>query len=125
MVHSQADYEAAVEASQILFSNKAAEALHALDEATLLDVMDGVPRFEVSADEVRSGQLRLGDLLTDKAAVFPSKGEYRKMVQGGGVSVNKEKLTDPMACADESMLLNGKYILVQKGKKNYYLLIAR
>ena len=125
MVHSAEDYEAAVEASQILFSNKAAEALHGLDEATLLDVMDGVPRFEVSMDAITSGETKLGDLLTDSAAVFPSKGEYRKMVQGGGVSINKEKLTDPMAVATADMLLNGKYILVQKGKKNYFLLIAR
>ncbi len=125
MVHSAEDYEAAVEASQILFSNKAAEALHHLDESTLLDVMDGVPRFEVSLEAITSGQTKLGDLLTDMAAVFPSKGEYRKMVQGGGVSVNKEKLTDPMAVATADMLLNGKYILVQKGKKNYFLLIAR
>lgn len=125
MVHSAEDYEAAVEASQILFSNKAAEALHSLDEATLLDVMDGVPRFDVPMDAIVSGQTKLGDLLTDMAPVFPSKGEYRKMVQGGGVSVNKEKLTDPMATASADMLLNGKYILVQKGKKNYFLLIAR
>ena len=125
MVHSEADYQAALEASQILFNPKATEALRKLDEATLLDVMDGVPRFSVSRDAVVSGKTRLADLLTEPmAAVFPSKGEFRKMVQGGGVSVNKEKLTDANAVADAGMLLDDKYILIQRGKKNFFLLIA-
>lgn len=124
MVHSAADYEAAVEASQILFSNKAGDILHRIDEATLLAVMEGVPQFEVSRADITDG-IKMADLLTDKAAVFPSKGEMRKMVQGGGVSINKEKLTDPYAPASSDMLLNDKYILVQRGKKNYYLLIVR
>ena len=125
MVHSKADYEAAVEASQILFSNQAAEALRKLDEATLLDVFEGVPQFEVSIDDIKSGNLKLGELLTDKAVVFPSKGEFRKMVQNGGVSVNKVKVTDPMTDVTEDMLLDGRYIIAQKGKKNYFLLIAK
>ena len=124
MVHSAADYEAAVEASQIRFSNAAAEALHMLDEKTLMDVFDGVPTFEVSRQDVVDG-IKLADLLVDKAAVFPSKGEFRKMVQQNAVSINKEKLTDPMAQASVDMLLNDKYILVQRGKKNYYLLIVK
>lgn len=124
MVHSAEDYEAAVEASQILFSNKAGEILHKIDEPTLLAVMEGVPTFEVSRQAIADG-IKLADLLTDAAPVFPSKGEMRKMVQGGGVSINKEKVADPYAPADLSMLLNGKYILVQRGKKNYYLLIAK
>ena len=124
MVHSAEDYEAAVEASQILFSNKAGEILHKIDEPTLLAVMEGVPTFEVSRQAIADG-IKLADLLTDAAPVFPSKGEMRKMVQGGGVSVNKEKVTDPYAPADLSMLLNDKYVLVQRGKKNYYLLIAK
>ncbi len=125
MVHSEADYQAAVEASQILFNPKATEALRKLDEATLLDIMDGVPRFTVSREAVISGETRMADLLTEPmAAVFPSKGEFRKMVQGGGVSVNKEKLTDANAFATADMLLDNKYILVQRGKKNFYLLIA-
>ncbi|MDE6418831.1 MAG: tyrosine--tRNA ligase, partial [Duncaniella sp.] len=123
MVHSAADYEAAVEASQILFSNKAGEILHKIDEATLLAVMEGVPQFNIPRSAVEEGT-KLADLLTDVAAVFPSKGEMRKMVQGGGVSVNKEKVTDPYMAVDPSMLLAGKYILVQRGKKNYYLLIV-
>ncbi|MDE6460717.1 MAG: tyrosine--tRNA ligase, partial [Paramuribaculum sp.] len=125
MVHSSEDYEAAVEASQILFSNNTADALHKLDEETLLQVMEGVPQHEVSLAEIQSGELKLVDLLTDKAPVFPSKGEMRKMTQQGGVSINKEKVTDPYSTISESNLLAGKYILAQRGKKNYFLLIAK
>ncbi len=125
MVHSEEDYNAAVEASQILFSNKASEALHNLDEATLLDVMEGVPQFEIALDDVRSGEVKLGDLLVEKAPVFPSKGELRKLAQQGGLSVNKEKMADINVPVTADMLLNDRYILVQKGKKNYFLLIAR
>lgn len=124
MVHSEADYEAAVEASQILFSNKAKEILHKIDEDTLLAVMEGVPRFEVERADIESG-IKLADLLTEKANVFTSKGEMRKMVQGGGLSINKEKVTDPYKETTPAILLNNKYILVQKGKKNYYLLIVK
>jgi len=123
MVHSEKDYEMAVEASQILFSNKATDILHRIDEATLLAVMDGVPRFEIPRNLLEGG-VKLIDLTTDIAHVFPSKGEMRKMTQGGGVSINKEKVTDPQMTVDVSMLLNGKYILVQRGKKNHNLLIA-
>ncbi len=124
MVHSEEDYNAAVEASQILFSNNTADALHHLDEKTLLDVFEGVPTFEVALSDIQDG-IRLADLMTEKAAVFPSKAEFRKMVQGGGFSVNKEKVTDPQAAASADMLLNGKYIIAQRGKKNYFLIIAR
>ncbi|WP_301744962.1 tyrosine--tRNA ligase [uncultured Duncaniella sp.] len=112
MVHSAEDYEMAVEASQILFR---------IDEATLLAVMEGVPQFEISRSLIAEG-VKLADLLTDHAAVFPSKGEMRKMVQGGGVSINKEKISDAYAPVSADMLLNDKYILVQRGKKNYFLL---
>lgn len=125
MVHSAADYEAAVEASQILFSNNTGDALHRLDEETLLQVMDGVPRYEVAMDTINSGELKLVDLLTDLAPVFPSKGEMRKMTQQGGLSINKEKVTDPYTIVTPDMLLAGKYILAQRGKKNYFLLIAK
>ncbi|MBO4943565.1 MAG: tyrosine--tRNA ligase [Muribaculaceae bacterium] len=124
MVHSAEDLRAAQEASQILFSNNTADALHRLDESTLLDVFEGVPQFEVDRSDIEAG-IRLADLLTEKAAVFPSKGEMRKLVQGGGVSINKEKLTDPQAVASVDMLLADRYILVQKGKKNYFLLIVK
>lgn len=121
MVHSAEEYEKAVEASQILFSNKAGDALRQLDEKTLLDVMEGVPQFEVDRKAIEEG-VKLADLITDMAPVFPSKGEMRKMVQGGGVSVNKEKVSDPYMTVTPEMLLNGRYLLVQRGKKNYFLL---
>ncbi len=123
MVHSEADYNAAVEASQILFSNKAEEALRHLDEKTLLDVFEGVPTFTVSKAELEAG-VPLLELLAAKTAVFPSKGEARKMTQQGGVSINKKKVTDPNTVITAEELLNGKYLLAQRGKKNYYLLIA-
>ncbi len=124
MVHSEQDYEMAVEASQILFSNKAKDILHKIDEDTLLAVFEGVPQFEVSLDALSAGVPAI-NLLTDSAAVFPSKGEMRKMTQGGGVSINKEKIADPNMTIDNSFLLNDKYILAQRGKKNYFLLIAK
>jgi len=123
MVHSEEDYQAAVEASTILFGNATSEALKKLDEDTLLAVFDGVPQFTISKEILEAG-VKAIDLLTDIAAVFPSKGEMRKLVQSGGVSINKEKLEQQDEIIDSSKLLNSKYILVQKGKKNYYLLTA-
>lgn len=124
MVHSEADYNAAVEASQILFSNKAGELLHNIDEQTLLDIFEGVDKFEIERGDL-DGSVNIASLLTDKAKVFPSKGELRKLAQGNGLSINKDKVTDINLPATETMLLNGKYILIQKGKKNYYLLIVK
>ena len=124
MVHSLEDYEAAVEASNILFGNSTSEALKKLDEDTLLAVFDGVPQFEISRDELSAG-VKAIDLFTEKAAVFASKGEMRKLVQSGGISINKEKLADAEILIDCSSLLDEKYLLVQRGKKNYYLLIAK
>ncbi len=124
MVHSKEDYDAAVEASSILFGNATADALKKLDEETFLSVFEGVPTFEISKDEF-SGGVKIVDLLTDKAAVFPSKGECRKMIQAGGFSINKEKWSSVDACLDDSHLLNGRYILAQKGKKNYYLIVVK
>ena len=121
MVHSEEDYNAAVEASQILFSNKASETLRKIDEDTLLAVFEGVPQFEISADDL-NGETKIADLLTDKAPVFPSKAELRKLAQQGGFAINKEKVADVYAPASADMLLNNKYILIQKGKKNYFLL---
>ncbi len=123
MVHSEEEYNAAVEASQILFSNKAQDALRSLDEKTLLDVFEGVPQFTVEKAKIEAG-IPVLDLLASETAVFPSKGEARKMVQGGGVSINKEKVSDPNAVIGADSLLQGKYVLAQRGKKNYYLLIA-
>ena len=125
MVHSAEDYNAAVEASSILFSKNANETLRHIDEDTLLAVFEGVPTFEIERADLEGDGTKLIDLLTEKAAVFPSKAEMRKLTQGGGLSVNKEKVADPFAVATTALLLNDKYILVQKGKKNYYLLLAK
>ena len=122
LVHSQEALDTAIQASGILFGKATREALESLDEQTLLDVFDGVPHFDVNADQI--GQPAV-ELLTQAAPVFASKGEMRKLVQGGGVSVNKEKLTAfdrPITSED---LIDGKYILVQRGKKNYFLLTVK
>lgn len=124
MVHSEEDYNAAVEASAILFGNATADALRHLDEETFLAVFEGVPSFEVSLEALNTG-VKAVELLTDAAPVFPSKGETRKMIQAGGFSINKEKFTDVDGVLNSSNLINGRYILAQKGKKNYYLLIAK
>ncbi len=119
MVHGAEEYEKAVEASGILFGNATSDALKRLDEQTLLSVFDGVPQYELSKDKLGSNVL---ELLAVETQVFPSKGEARKMIQANGVSINKEKFTDPNGAIDNSFLVNDKYVLVQKGKKNYYLL---
>ncbi len=123
MVHSREDYEQAVEASNILFGKATKETLQKVDEQTLLAVFEGVPQFEVSKDDIENCDILT--LCTEKAAIFPSKGEMRKLVQGGGVSINKEKVADASAKAGAEALIAGKYLLVQKGKKNYYLIIAK
>ena len=123
MVHSEQDYEMAVEASSILFGNATSDSLKKLDEETLLAVFDGVPTFEVSREEVLGKKLM--DVLTENAAVFASKGEMRKLIQNGGFAVNKEKVSDLELSLEAELLLNEKYLLVQKGKKNYYLLILK
>ena len=121
MIHSKEEYEKAVEASAILFGGSTSEALRKLDEETLLQVFEGVPQFRIARAELG---LPFVDLCAEKAQVFPSKGECRKMVQGGGVSLNKEKVADAAREVTEADLIAGKYLLVQKGKKNYFLLIA-
>ncbi len=124
MVHSEEDYNAAVEASNILFGNATSEALRKLDEDTLLSVFEGVPQYEVSKAEIEAG-IKAVDLFAEKAMIFASKGEMRKLVQGGGVSLNKEKLTVFDQVITAADLLDEKYLLVQRGKKNYYLIIAK
>ena len=124
MVHSKEDYEVSIEASNILFGNSTSEALKKLDEDTLLAVFEGVPQFEISKEELSKG-IKAVDLFVELTTVFPSKGEMRKLVQSGGVSLNKEKLGASDMEINTSYLLGGKYLLVQKGKKNYFLLIAK
>ncbi len=120
MIHSAEEWERAVEASNILFGGATSEALRSLDEQTLLQVFEGVPQFNISREELGCTFV---DMCGDKAKIFGSKGECRKMVQGGGVSLNKEKVADPMRAITSEDLIAEKYLLVQKGKKNYYLVI--
>ncbi len=124
MIHSEEDYNMAVEASNILFGKSTKESLLKLDEKTFLEVFDGVPQFTVSCDELAAG-IKAIDLCTEKAAIFPSKGEMRKMTQGGGVSINKEKLAQQDQVITTKDLIDDKYLLVQKGKKNYFLIICQ
>ncbi len=123
MVHSREDYEMAVEASNILFGKSTKESLLKLDEQTFLDVFNGVPRYEVSRDQL--GQPAVDLFNQEGMDIFPSKSEMRKLVKGGGVSLNKEKLIafDQTVTAED--LIDGKYLLVQKGKKNYSLVIVK
>ncbi|MDR0812104.1 MAG: tyrosine--tRNA ligase [Paludibacter sp.] len=123
LVHSQDDYDAAVEASGILFGNATAESLKKLDEETFLSVFEGVDTFKISKSEIADG-IKIIDLLTEKAPVFPSKNELRKLVQSGGASINKEKIANFDDSITDAVLLNGKYLLVTKGKKNNFILIA-
>src|SRR5574344_661878 len=124
MVHSRQDYDDAVEASGILFGKGTKETLQKFDEETLLSVFEGVPTFEVSRDELSAG-VKAVDFLTEKAAVFASKGEVRKLVQGEGVSVNKEKLAAFDAEIKTTDLIEDKLLVVKKKKKNYFLIIAK
>jgi len=123
MVHSKDDFEMAVEASRILFGSGTAETLRKLDEQTFLSVFEGVPQYKISRTELQAG-INVVELLTDYAAVFPSKGELRRTIQGNGLNINKERVEEPEFTVNESSLIGEKYILIQKGKKNYFLLIA-
>ena len=122
LVHSRKDYDFAVKATSILFSNDTAQTLKELNEDQLLQVMEGVPSIEIEK-EILNKNIDLISLLSD-TKIFPSKGEARKMLAGGGVFVNKEKVTSVDAFVNKEMLLNERYMLIQKGKKNYYLLKA-
>ncbi len=119
MVHGEAEYENAVAASQMLFGNSTSEQLRKLDERTFLAVFSGVPTFDVAAEELPTD---IVDLLAVKTQVFPSKGEARKMIQGGGVSINKDKVSDPARQISSDDIVDGKYILAQRGKKNYFII---
>ena len=122
-VHSAKSYEAAVEASEILFGKGTAEALLNLSEEDLLAVFEGVPQVNLSRNELESG-INLIEFLSDKTAIFASRGEAKKMVQGGGVFLNKHKQDDMNKNVSVKELLKNRYILAQKGKKNYYLIRA-
>lgn len=123
MVHSRQELEAAIEASGILFGNSTADALKKIDEETLLQIFEGVPQFKVSKEKLSQG-VKAVDLFTEDAQVFPSKGEMRKLVQSGGVMINKEKVNTFDQIIDTNYLISNKYLLAQRGKKNYFLLIV-
>ena len=123
MVHSREDYESAVDASQILFGKSTSETLRSIDEETFLQVFEGVPQFHVSKEKLAGG-VKAVDLLTEIAPVFPSKGEMRKTLQAGGVLINKERLDNADKIIDAAALIGGKYIVTQRGKKSYFLLVA-
>ena len=123
MVHSREDYDTAVRASEILFGNATKETLSSIDEETFLSVFDGVPMAEVAKSDF-DGSTGLLDLLVSKCGFFKSNGELRKLIQSGGISINKEKISDPQYMPTTDDLVEGSYMLVQKGKKNYFLVHA-
>ena len=122
LVHSKEALDAAIEASGILFGKSTKESLLKLDEQTFLDIFDGVPQYTIGKDQLNQPAV---EILTQAAPVFASKGEMRKLVQGGGVSLNKEKLSAFDKVITEDDLIDGKYLLAQKGKKNYFLLTVK
>ena len=119
MVHGEQEYENALSASRMLFGNATSDELRKLDERTFLAVFSGVPTFEIQKSDLPCNII---DLLSVKTQVFPSKGECRKMIQGGGVSINKDKVADVEYEVSEKDIVDGKYILAQRGKKNYNLI---
>lgn len=121
--HSAEALETALKTSEFLFGNGSLEFINSLSDEEVLDVFDGLPQFMISGKELSPG-INLTDLLAEKTQVFPSKGEARKMISGGGVSINKEKVADPAQVITMDNLIRGKFLVAQKGKKNYYLIIV-
>ncbi|MFI3261947.1 MAG: tyrosine--tRNA ligase [Rikenellaceae bacterium] len=118
MIHSKEEYEKAVAASGILFGNATTDVLKTLDETTLLQIFEGVPQFELSTEDLGAS---FNDLFAEKVKVFASKGELRRLITGGGIAMNKAKVTDGTTVVTAEDLIAEKYILLQKGKKNYFL----
>ncbi len=123
MIHGEENYRTVVEASGILFGGATADALRRLDERTLLQVLEGVPQYRIPRQTLEDG-IGFVELTAAACGIFPSKGEARKLIQGGGVSLNREKVSSPDLTVTDKDLIAGKYLLVQKGKKNYYLITA-
>lgn len=121
--HSEKDYEMAIKTSEFLFSNGSLEFLEELEHDAVLDVFDGIPQFTVSREELNAG-INVLDFLAVHTQVFPSKGEAKKMLQGGGVSMNREKLSDVELIVGKEHLVSDRYIIAQRGKKNYFLIIV-
>lgn len=121
--HSEEALKTALKTSEFLFGTGSVDFLNQLNDEEVLEVFEGVPQFKISKSELSAG-LTVTDLLAEKSQVFASKGEAKKMIIGGGVSLNREKLGDPATVINSSQLVKGKYLIAQKGKKNYFLLIA-
>ncbi|SDL77049.1 tyrosyl-tRNA synthetase [Daejeonella rubra] len=121
--HSFDALQTALKTSDFLFGNGSLEFLNSLSKEDVLEVFEGLPQFTISKDEFSAG-INATDLLAEKTTVFPSKGEARKMISGGGVSINKEKIADPALILNTENLINGKFLVAQKGKKNYFLIMA-
>ena len=124
LIHGEDAYLSALEASQILFGNATSETLRKIDEPTFLSVFEGVPQFEVAAQDLKAG-MAIVDFLAEKTAIMSSKGEARRALKSNAISINKEKVGGEEFTLDESHLINGKYILAQSGKKNYFLVIVK
>ena len=121
--HSSEALETALKTSEFLFGNGSLEFINSFSDEEVIDVFDGLPQFMISVKELSQG-INLTDLLAEKTQVFTSKGEARKMISGGGVSINKEKVADPAQVITMDNLIRGKFLVAQKGKKNYYLIIV-
>jgi len=121
--HGDGEYQKAIKSSEFLFGNTGIEFLNELSGDEVLGIFEGVPNFSISLDELKSG-INITDLLAANTSVFPSKGEARKMIQGGGVAINKSKVNSPDDIYSTSNLIGGKFIVAQKGKKNYFLIVA-
>jgi tyrosyl-tRNA synthetase len=121
MVHSPEDFESAVDASQILFGKGTTDSLRKMTESTFLSVFEGVPVFDLKKEIILPG-VTVADLCALHTDIFISKGELRRLIQGGGLSINKEKINNPELIINSGSLLNSKYLLIQKGKKNYFLI---
>lgn len=124
LIHGEEAYNSALEASQILFGNATSESLRKIDERTFLSVFEGVPQFEISASNLKAG-ISIVDFLADKTSIMSSKGEARRALKSNAISINKEKVTGEDAIINEGHLIDGKYILAQSGKKNYFLIIVK
>ncbi len=124
LIHGEEAYNSALEASQILFGNATSESLRKIDERTFLSVFEGVPQFEISASDLKAG-ISIVDFLADKTSIMSSKGEARRALKSNAISINKEKVTGEDAIINEGHLIDGKYILAQSGKKNYFLIIVK
>ena len=124
LIHGEEAYQSALEASQILFGNATSETLRKIDENTFLSVFEGVPQFEIALADLKNG-ITVVDFLADKTAVMASKGEARRALKSNAVSINKERVSGEDFVINEGHLIDGKYILAQSGKKNYYLVIVK